>query len=159
STAAALGIDPLDPTQAVDGAARILAGNLRSFDSLPLALAAYNAGGGAVRKYNGIPPYPETRAYVPKVQAAIAELATGGFSGAGRRPGRDAGRGGGHGDNHATRPQCGRRRWQRSEVRRLGPTRGLCRGPGDRRAPAALDRCRAARDGFGRDSPSSRQSS
>ena len=80
STAAALGINPLDPAQAIDGAARILAGNLRSFDSLPLALAAYNAGGGAVRKYNGIPPYPETRAYVPKVQAAMAELATRGFA-------------------------------------------------------------------------------
>jgi soluble lytic murein transglycosylase-like protein len=80
STAASLGIDPLDPAQAIDGAARILAGNLKSFDSLPLALAAYNAGGGAVRKYNGIPPYAETQAYVPKVQAAMAELATRGFS-------------------------------------------------------------------------------
>jgi len=80
STAASLGIDPLDPAQAVDGAARILAGNLKSFNSLPLALAAYNAGGGAVRKYNGIPPYAETQAYVPKVQAAMADLATRGFS-------------------------------------------------------------------------------
>lgn len=80
STAAGLGIDPLDPAQAIDGAARILAGNLKSFDSLPLALAAYNAGSGAVRKYNGIPPYAETQAYVPKVQAAMAELATRGFS-------------------------------------------------------------------------------
>jgi soluble lytic murein transglycosylase-like protein len=80
STAASLGIDPLDPAQAIDGAARILAGNLKSFDSLPLALAAYNAGGGAVRKYNGIPPYAETQAYVPNVQAAMAELATRGFS-------------------------------------------------------------------------------
>jgi hypothetical protein len=80
STAASLGINPLDPAQAVDGAARILAGNLKSFDSLPLALAAYNAGGGAVRKYNGIPPYAETQAYVPKVQAAMADLATRGFS-------------------------------------------------------------------------------
>jgi soluble lytic murein transglycosylase-like protein len=80
STAASLGIDPLDPAQAIDGAARILSSNLKSFDSLPLALAAYNAGGGAVRKYNGIPPYAETQAYVPKVQAAMAELATRGFS-------------------------------------------------------------------------------
>lgn len=80
STAASLGINPLDPAQAIDGAARILAGNLKSFDSLPLALAAYNAGSGAVRKYNGIPPYGETQAYVPKVQAAMAELATRGFS-------------------------------------------------------------------------------
>ncbi len=80
STAASLGINPLDPAQAVDGAARILAGNLKSFNSVPLALAAYNAGGGAVRKYNGIPPYAETQAYVPKVQAAMADLATRGFS-------------------------------------------------------------------------------
>jgi soluble lytic murein transglycosylase-like protein len=80
STAAGLGINPLDPAQAIDGAARILAGNLKKFDSLPLALAAYNAGSGAVRKYNGIPPYAETQAYVPKVQAAMAELATRGFS-------------------------------------------------------------------------------
>jgi hypothetical protein len=74
ATAAGLGVDPLDPTQAVDGAARILAGNLREFGSVPLALAAYNAGGGAVRKHGGIPPFAETQAYVPKVQAALAAL-------------------------------------------------------------------------------------
>jgi cell wall-associated NlpC family hydrolase len=74
STAAGLGVDPLDPTQAVDGAARILAGNLREFGSVPLALAAYNAGGGAVHKHGGIPPFAETQAYVPKVQAALAAL-------------------------------------------------------------------------------------
>ena len=61
---AGLGVDPLDPAQAVDGAARLLAGLLKDFGSQPLALAAYNAGRGAVRRYGGIPPYAETQAYV-----------------------------------------------------------------------------------------------
>jgi soluble lytic murein transglycosylase-like protein len=73
-TARGLGVNPFDPAQAIDGAGRMLSGNLREFGSLPLALAAYNAGGGAVRKYGGIPPYAETQAYVPKVQAAMAAL-------------------------------------------------------------------------------------
>lgn len=74
ATARELGVNPLDPAQAVDGAARLLAKHLRTFDSLPLALAAYNAGAGAVHKYGGIPPFEETRAYVPKVRRAMAAL-------------------------------------------------------------------------------------
>jgi cell wall-associated NlpC family hydrolase len=70
-TAAGLGVDPFDPAQAVDGAARLLARDLRTFGSTPLALAAYNAGPGAVRRYGGIPPYAETQSYVGKVQAAM----------------------------------------------------------------------------------------
>lgn len=77
ATARGLGVNAFDPAQAVDGAARILSGNLRDFGSLDLAIAAYNAGGGAVRKYGGIPPYAETQAYVPKVRAALAALGGG----------------------------------------------------------------------------------
>ena len=74
STAAGLGVNPFDPAQAVDGAARILSRNLSEFGSLPLAIAAYNAGAGAVHKYGGIPPYAETQAYVPKVLAAMSAI-------------------------------------------------------------------------------------
>ena len=67
STAAGLGVNPTDPAQAIDGAARLLSRNLREFGSLPLALAAYNAGEKAVLAYRGIPPYQETRDYVTRV--------------------------------------------------------------------------------------------
>jgi len=79
-TAAGLGVNPLDPAQAVDGAARLLSSDLAQFRSLPLAVAAYNAGAGAVQQYGGIPPYPETQAYVQKVQAAMAALGGGSLS-------------------------------------------------------------------------------
>lgn len=63
-TAAKLGVDPYDPYQNLDGGARYLAQQYREFKSWRLALAAYNAGPGAVKKHGGVPPYRETRNYV-----------------------------------------------------------------------------------------------
>ena len=75
-TAAGLGVDdPFDPTQAVDGAARLLSTLLDRFGSTPLALAAYNAGPGAVLRYGGIPPYPETTNYVRSVMSMLGAAA------------------------------------------------------------------------------------
>lgn len=71
-TARELGVDPSDPAQAVDGAARLLSKHLDRFGSLPLALAAYNAGPGNVSKYGGVPPFTETQNYVRRVSAAMS---------------------------------------------------------------------------------------
>jgi Transglycosylase SLT domain/D-alanyl-D-alanine carboxypeptidase len=69
-TARGIGLaDPFDPAQAIPAAGRLLGGPLRAFGSVPLALAAYNAGPGAVRRYGGVPPYAETQAYVARVMA------------------------------------------------------------------------------------------
>jgi len=69
STAAALGVrDPFDPAQNLDGGARHLAALVQSYrGDLNKALAAYNAGAGAVARHGGVPPYPETQDYVAKV--------------------------------------------------------------------------------------------
>lgn len=67
-TARSLGVDPLRPDQAVAGAARLLSSHLRTYSGrVDLALAAYNAGPGAVNRYGGVPPYAETRSYVQRV--------------------------------------------------------------------------------------------
>jgi soluble lytic murein transglycosylase-like protein len=73
-TAAALGVDPSVPAQAIEGGAKYLRQQLDKFGNKPeLALAAYNAGPGAVSRYGGIPPYAETQNYVRKVMAYAAE--------------------------------------------------------------------------------------
>ena len=69
STAAGLGVNPLDPSSAIDGAARYLSSLTRQFGSTDLALAAYNAGPGTVSRYGGIPPYGETQNYVRAVMS------------------------------------------------------------------------------------------
>lgn len=68
-TASVLGVrNSFDPRQNIDGGVRHLRGLIDRFpQSLPLAIAAYNAGERAVVMYGGIPPYPETRDYVSKV--------------------------------------------------------------------------------------------
>ena len=63
-TAKRLKVDPTDPVQNLDGGARYLARQFKTFGDWRLALAAYNAGPGAVKKHGGIPPYKETTAYV-----------------------------------------------------------------------------------------------
>ena len=76
ATSRGLGVtDPFDPAQSLDGGARFLSGLMKQFHGdRSLALAAYNAGPGAVQKYGGIPPYQETQRYVPKVLGYAAQF-------------------------------------------------------------------------------------
>lgn len=67
ATARALGVDPMDPEQNVMGGARYLSQMIERFGDPAKALAAYNAGPGAVQRYGGIPPYRETQSYVRRV--------------------------------------------------------------------------------------------
>lgn len=77
-TAAELGVDPTDPIQNLRGGARYLRQQLDEFGDPVLALAAYNAGPGSVRKYGGVPPFEETKNYVAKI--------IGDYSGTGSTP-------------------------------------------------------------------------
>jgi len=76
ATAAALGVDADDPVQNVYGTVRVLRGHLDRYGwtNLHLALAAYNAGKGAVARYGGVPPYAETRWYVYNVMTLYRRL-------------------------------------------------------------------------------------
>jgi hypothetical protein len=72
STAASYGLtNPFDPVAAIDAQAHLMSDLLRQFGSPELALAAYNAGPGAVEPCNCIPPYPETQAYVTRILALL----------------------------------------------------------------------------------------
>lgn len=66
-TARILGVDPWNPQQNLEGGARYLKQQYQKFGTWRLALAAYNAGPNAVEKYNGVPPFRETRNYVRKI--------------------------------------------------------------------------------------------
>jgi soluble lytic murein transglycosylase-like protein len=75
-TAAGLGVtDPYDPTQSIDGGTQLLGQLLARYNGkTSLALAAYNAGPGAVDKFGGVPPYEETQNYVADVSARYDAL-------------------------------------------------------------------------------------
>lgn len=80
-TARYLGVkDPFNAAQNLDGAAKYLKEQLDTFNgSVDKALAAYNAGPGAVKKYGGIPPYKETQNYVRVIKSNIRQIAQNGF--------------------------------------------------------------------------------
>ena len=67
-TAAAMGIkDPFNPEENIAGGTQYLSKLLKMFGNERLAVAAYNAGPGRVKRYGGVPPYRETRQYVDRV--------------------------------------------------------------------------------------------
>ena len=71
-TAHSLGVDPMNPISAVDGAARLLSGYMKQYNGdIAKTLAAYNAGPGAVARYGGNVPYPETKNYVNSIMANL----------------------------------------------------------------------------------------
>jgi soluble lytic murein transglycosylase-like protein len=79
-TADAYGVDPFDPYRAIPGAARLLASYVAAYrpvyaDPYAIALAAYNAGPGAVERYHGVPPYQETREYIALIYERWGRIA------------------------------------------------------------------------------------
>jgi hypothetical protein len=63
--------NPFDAEASIMAQAHLMRDNLNEFHTVSLALAAYNAGSGAVHRFGGVPPYPETRAYVAKILALM----------------------------------------------------------------------------------------
>lgn len=90
-TSKSLGVtDPYDPRENIMAGARLLSGHLKKYEgNLSLALAAYGAGGGAVRKYKGIPPYKETMNHIPRVLANYARGYKSDSNDIVKRPNRD----------------------------------------------------------------------
>lgn len=77
ATAAELGVDPADLSANIDGGAAYLRRMLDRFDGdLEKAIAAYNAGPGAVARHGGPPPFAETRGYLDAIFARLADLST-----------------------------------------------------------------------------------
>lgn len=71
ATAEELGVDPWDALENLEGGARYLSQQYEHFGTWELALAAYNAGPGAVARFDGIPPYEETQEYVEKILSEL----------------------------------------------------------------------------------------
>jgi hypothetical protein len=71
-TARDLGVNRFDPIENIDGGMRYLRQQLDTFEDPRMAVAAYNAGPGAVRRYKGVPPYAETQAYVNKILGEVS---------------------------------------------------------------------------------------
>src|SRR5262245_11953615 len=84
-TAQGMGVDPSDPYAALDAAARLDAQNLKKYGGYDSALAAYNAGGGAVDKYGGVPPFEETQRYVKNILGSAGQAIGGAASALGTK--------------------------------------------------------------------------
>ena len=76
ATASTLGVDAADLKSNIDGGVAYLAQQMRRYGDLRLALAAYNAGPGAVDRYGDVPPYAETQTYVRSILARVAAART-----------------------------------------------------------------------------------